>query len=202
MSFIKNLNQSIFLQKFVSSGFVRMIVWKEYLNSSQVFLYSQSLKYQDCNLRYQHASKYIMIVDFQEFFIPLSAEKNILFYANHLFAGDLIGSVSLPDVHFHCSANRSSATALPLDGNITTLFDTTMFTNGISKCSHLLKVVEDASVHKANLIPPYRRSKYYSTEKSKCYIAHIPKYHHNKTKCNNCFNVHLGIKQSQQIIDL
>ena len=87
VSFIKNLNQSIFQQKIISSGFVRMIVWKEYLNSSQVFLYSQSLKYQDCNLRYQHASKYIMIVDFKEFFIPLSTEKNILFYANHLFAG-------------------------------------------------------------------------------------------------------------------
>ena len=185
VSFIKNLNQSIFLQKFVSSGFVRMIVWKEYLNSSQVFLYSQSLKYQDCNLRYQHAYKYIMIVDFDEFFIPLSTEKNILFYANHLFAGDLIGSVLLPNVRFYCSANHSSATALPLDGNITTLFDATMFTNGISKCIHLLKVVEEASVHKALLIPPYRRSIYNSTVKSKCYIAHITRNKHYKTKCSN-----------------
>ena len=187
VSFVKNLNKSNSLQKFINSGFVRMIVWEEYLNSSQVFLYSQSLKYQDCNLRYQHAYKYIMIVDFDEYFIPLSNEKNVLFYADHLFTGNLIGSVSLPNVRYYCPANSSSAIIMPQDGNITKLFESTGFSisNKGSKCIHLLKAVEEASVHKAYLIPPYKASRYSSTEKSKCYIAHITRYQHYKQKCYN-----------------
>ena len=92
VSFIQNVNKSSVLKRYIQSGYVKMIVWEEYLNESQVFLYSQSLKYQDCMLRYHHAYKYIMIIDFDEFFIPLDINKEVSFYADYLLEGSFVGS--------------------------------------------------------------------------------------------------------------
>lgn len=186
VSFLKSVNESKVLQKLIGSGYVRMIVWEEYLHQGQVFLYSQSLKYQDCLFRYQHAYRYIMIIDFDEYFIPLGPQKKVGFYADYLFGKELvIGSIALPDIRYYCLIKSSLNASMLLDGNLTKLYDTTQYTVQGGKSLHLLKVVEEASVHEAHLIPPYKKVTYYSSSKSKCYIAHITNYPFFKKKCNS-----------------
>ena len=92
-SFLANINKSYILRTMLDVGFVTMLVWHNELNSTQVFYYSQSFKYQDCILRYQNVFKYMMIVDFDEYFIPLGVSKKVLDYVNQIFSDPHNGSV-------------------------------------------------------------------------------------------------------------
>ena len=187
VSFIQNVNKSSVLKRYIQSGYVKMIVWEEYLNKSQVFLYSQSLKYQDCMLRYHHAYKYIMIIDFDEFFIPLGIEKEVSFYADYLLEGSFFGSFHLPTIKYYCALKNFPASAVLQDGNITKLYSTTQFSvQEKGKSIHQLKVMEEASVHYATLIPPHK-TKYASKDESKCYLAHIRKYPAYTNRCKTSF---------------
>ena len=181
-SFLKNINESNVLQKFIKSGYVKMIVWEEYFNKSQVFLYSQSLKYQDCMLRYQHAYKYIMIYDFDEFFIPLSTNKSIISYFDQYFRNSPIGTVFIPSVIYYCPLKEFYTTNATGDGNVTKLYDTTksiIRTPPSVKSLHLLRAIKEASVHSCILFPPYKLLHLPNWE---FYIAHM-KLHSNTNKC-------------------
>ncbi len=54
-SILQNLNKS-------SSEFVKVVVWRDNLNTTQAYYHSQSLKYQDCALRYQGIFKYMLVI--------------------------------------------------------------------------------------------------------------------------------------------
>ena len=181
-SFLKNINESNVLQKFINSGYVKMIVWEEYLNKSQVFLYSQSLKYQDCMLRYQHAYKYIIIYDFDEFFIPLNMNKSIISYVDHYFRNSSIGTVFMPSVIYYCPLKEFYTTNATGDGNVTKLYDTTksiIRTPPSVKSLHLLRAIKEASVHSCILFPPYKLLHLPNWE---FYIAHL-KLYSSTNKC-------------------
>ncbi len=136
-SFLKNLDISSTLVKFVHNGFVKMIVWEEYLNSSQVFYFSQSLKYQDCVLRYQGRIKYMLVIDFDEYFVPYDTNMTILSYAKKLIVG-CTGSVILSRQQYTTRFRKS----LPIDGNMTKLYNTAISTHPFERKSlHLVKSV-------------------------------------------------------------
>ncbi len=179
-SFLQNLNKSSTLLEFVRSGFVKMVVWKDYLNSSQVYYYSQSLKYHDCALRYMGIFKYMMVIDFDEFFVPYTSSNTILSFAHRLITGN-VGTVILARREYHCKFNLSS----PIDGNLTTLYDTNKHQDAPQgKCLHLVRALYQNSVHAASLLSPYKTVDYRSSSlQSQCYFAHLVRKTKGRKKC-------------------
>ena len=174
-SFLKNIKTSAVLQKLIQDKYVKIMVWEQFLNKSQVYYYSQSLKYQDCIQRYQNIYKYMMIADFDEYFIPLARRKNISFYVNHLFKDSRTGSVILYVIVYKCLTNLSDE-SVALDGNRTKLvnFQKPEKFTGEVKSIHLVKAVQEVSVHGIHsLLHSYKLDKYYSTRWSKCHFVHI-----------------------------
>ena len=174
-SFLVNLSKSSVLKKFVASGYVNMTVWEEYLNKSQVFYYSQSFKYHDCILRYQGRYKYMMVIDFDEYFIPFGDKKDVHSYAVNLIKEN-VGSIVLSRQIYFCKARGFKDMAVPRDGNLTKLYDTSQsFHENMGKSIHLVKVIEQSSVHRAGaLLKPYTRLSFRkSPQSSQCQIAHI-----------------------------
>ena len=186
VSFVQSYNNSKALQNLIESGYVKMVSWTPYLNKSQVFLYSQSFKYQDCILRYQNVFKYMMIVDFDEFFIPMGREKTIQSYTKKLFSKRSVASVTLPSKRYYCKKKDLVNNWRPSDGNMTKLYDTSYSTrSSTGKSIHIVKFVEEVSVHTAaNLFPRHRKIKY-SLGQSKCYIFHITEYTFYTKKCKH-----------------
>ena len=174
-SFLVNLNKSSVLQKFVASGYVTMTVWEEYLDKNQVYYYSQSLKYHDCILRYQGRYKYMMVIDLDEYFIPFGDKKDVHSYVMNLIKGN-VGSVILSRQEYFCKAKRFNDMAMPSDGNLTKLYETSQSVHdNEGKSIHLVKVIEQNSVHRAGvLFPPYKHLNYRdSPQSSHCQIAHL-----------------------------
>ncbi len=159
VSFVQNVNKSKVLQELLKSSYVKMEEWKSYLNKSQVFLHSQSFKYQDCILRYQNIYKYMMIIDFDEYFVPLGAETTVHVYAKRLLENS--ASVTLPSIRYYCKVTGHSQMSPPKDGNMTTMFNTTYSSiQKLGKSIHIVKLIEEASVHTAaEIVPPHKRTK-------------------------------------------
>ena len=176
VSFVQNVNRSETLRRFLESGYVKLKVWTPYLNSNQVYYYSQSFKYQDCIYRYQNVYKYMMIIDFDEYFVPLGAEKDVHSYAKRLLSRRR-GSVSLPSIRYYCKIKGQENATMPKDGNITKLYDTSYSTPDspyAGKSIHIVKFVEEASVHiAAYLLPTHKRVTFSSSRQSKCFIFHV-----------------------------
>ena len=187
VSFVKNVNTSETLRRFLASGYVQMVVWMPYLNNHQVFLYSQSFKYQDCIYRYQNVYKYMMIIDFDEYFIPLAPEKDVHWYAQKLLRGTRTASIVLPSIRYYCKIKGSKNMTIPKDGNITKLYNTSYSSlDGAGKSIHIVKFVEEASVHKAVvLLPSYTKIRYRSLQQTRCYIAHIANYFFYTKQCKH-----------------
>ncbi len=151
---------------------MKIFVWKDYLNASQVFYYSQSLKYQDCVLRYQGRYKYMLVIDFDEYFIPYDTNMTILSYAKKLIAGTT-GSVILPRQQY---TTRTIRQPLPIDGNMTKLYNTAKSTHPWEgKSLHLVQSVMYNGVHRTDgLFPGYNILNYRDSPKSSnCYLAHL-----------------------------
>ena len=175
-SFMVNLENSSVLQNYTSSGFVSLVVWDDLLNKSQVFYNSQSLKYEDCVLRYQGKYKYMMVIDFDEYFVPLGKTKDILSYIRNLIKYN-IGSVILSRHKFCMSDRSSNSSEMPEDGNLTKLYNApNPAYSDMGKSIHLVKVVLQNSVHRASLFSPYIRltdHKENSARSAQCYFAHL-----------------------------
>ncbi len=171
-SFLQNVQRSSTLKQFMQNGFVKMVVWKDYLNRDQVFYFSQSLKYHDCVLRYQGVIKYMMVIDFDEYFIPYSFNTSVHVYAKKLIAG-FVGSVILPRLTYNTSKNFSEA-LIAKNGNRTHLYDTSVYKSGNDgKSINLIRSVDQNSVHTALMKSPYFNKYYFSPQITNCYIAHL-----------------------------
>jgi len=174
-SFLANINKSDVLRSLLDSGYVNMIVWHNELNTSQVYYYSQSFKYQDCILRYQNVFKYMMIVDFDEYFIPLGVSKKVHYYAAKLFRNPYIGSFRINATLVFSKLKGYEYMAVPADGNITNFYNLSQVSEvgSSGKSIHLVRTVNEVSVHTAqNHFPPYG-GVYETVEKLGCYIAHL-----------------------------
>ena len=176
-TFVQNVNRSETLRRYLESGYVKMKVWTPYLNRSQIFLCSQSFTYQDCIYRYQNVYKYMMIIDFDEYFVPLGPEKDFHSYAKRLFRRRNLGSVVLPSIWYYCKLKGLSSVTMPKDGNITKFYDTSYSTSAgpqEGKSIHIVKFVQEASVHiAAYLLPTYKCVTYTSLRETRCYIFHV-----------------------------
>ena len=174
-SFLINVNKSSLLQNLTDTGYTKIVVWEDYLNVSQVYYRSQSLKYQDCVLRYQGKYKYMMVIDFDEYFIPVGKSKDVLSCAKSLITGNC-GSVEMYRSHYYCIAKNVNMANIPRDGNLTKLYDTSIsFSDRVGKSVHLVKAISLNSVHRAGLIlPPYGfRKNRKHLGSSNCYLAHL-----------------------------
>ena len=186
ISFVQNINKSETLRYFLESGNVTMMVWEEQLNQSQVFYHSQSFKYQDCLFRYQNVYKYILLIDFDEYFIPLGPQKYVHYYAKRLLGRRNIASVELPEKFYYCKIKDSENMTVPKDGNITRLYDPSYSsTDDNHKSIHLVKFVEEVSVHVGIPFRSHRGVAYNSPRQTNCYIAHISKYPKHTKKCKH-----------------
>ncbi len=188
-SFIPNINSSVLLSNLIDSGTVYVIVWEVYLNSSQVYYYSQTLKYLDCIFRYQNSYRYMMIIDFDEYFIPAGKMKNIYSYVATMFKAKDVGSIYIPALVYPCKKSLYDNITLPSDGNITKLYNTSKFhfTKSLGKSIHKVQTINMIYPHKAvTLFPTYRMN--YACQnptdcRANCYIAHISTYQRYKKIC-------------------
>ncbi len=115
--------------------------------------------------------KYMLVIDFDEYFVPFSTSKSVLYYTKKLIRHS-VGGVVLGRQDYHCQLKNMT---LPNDGNITKVYDTSIsFTQAEVKALYLLKSLKLTSVHLAKLLPNYRlillKDK---MEYSKCYFAHF-----------------------------
>ena len=174
-SFLINLDNSPLLRNLTDTGYITIVVWEDYLNESQVYYRSQSLKYQDCALRYQGKYKYMMVIDFDEYFIPLGKNKDVLSYAKALITGR-VGSIELQRNEYYCKAKNINQTIMPRDGNLFEVYDKSIFiTHEVGKSIHLMKALEVSSIHHfGRLFPTYIYRNYkYSVQMSHCFMAHL-----------------------------
>jgi len=173
--FLVNFNSSAVLQNFSNIGYVSVELWESYLNETQVFYHSQSLKYHDCVLRYQGKFKYIMVIDFDEYFVPFGNEKDVLSYAKTLIKGN-VGSVILPRQNYYCMIKGGKEGPMPGDGNLTKLYSPTGSSHPYEgKSIHLTKAILQNSVHRAGeLFSPYTILNYRdSPSEAHCRLAHL-----------------------------
>ena len=170
LSFLLMMEQYPFLTESLNNKFVKVQVWKEYLKENEIFYHSQSLVYQDCVMQYRHSFEYAMMIDYDDFFIPLvSQQVNIHYYLNLFFSAN-IASVGLPWIQYHCKP--LNYTFLD-DGNITRILSGNDQRKRLeSKSIHRLDAVEIVSIHKA-----YKVKSGFTIDKIRdvnvAYFAHI-----------------------------
>ena len=169
-SFLTNLYKSSMLRNLTKTGYVEILVWKEYLNSSQVYYYSQTFKYMDCLYRYQNEYRFMMLVDFDEYFIPFTAGMDVYSLAQWGFKQENIGSILLKAKRYYCKVKNDTESLI--NGNITDLYDTTRFIPGDKepgKSIFLMQTIMELHAHRADFFfPPYKQLKV-----NNCYIAHF-----------------------------
>ena len=180
VSFAANMTLAYpFLAESLTNGFVKIHVWKSYLQEKEIFYYSQSLFYQDCVIRYRHLFEYAMMIDYDDYFIPvISNKKNIHYYLKLLFSSKDTASARLPWIEYHCQILNN---AIPVDGNITNSLSGKNLSKRLeSKSIHKLSAVDTVSIHRAyTTLPGYNVMKVYGIQTA--YVAHIKP---NSVKCN------------------
>ena len=161
------------LQKLVSSQRLRVDVRNAYLNSSEVYYYSQPLHYQDCLLRFRGVYEFAMLIDTDDFLVPrVPDHPDVHFYLKHLFR-DNIASVKLDWVRYFPSCGLTTPPDKILDGNLTHHLATHRCYKEYVKSIHRLEYVTEAAVHEVTyLIPGYKKA---IASNSTVYIAHIRK---------------------------
>ncbi len=185
-SFMTNVNTSEVLNSLQDKGKVKITVWEEYLNSSQVYYYSQTLKYLDCIFQYQNRYQYMMIIDFDEYFIPAGLMQDVNVYVQTLFHTGYIGSIYIPTLLVHsCRSHLAANISGIKDGNITKLFNTSQFKVYLGKSIHQVHTVQMLNPHKAERVfPPYRTLQICNSAnwcRSRYYMAHLQYRKHCET---------------------
>ena len=161
------------LQKLVSSQRLRVDIRNAYLNSSEVYYYSQPLHYQDCLLRFRGVYEFAMLIDTDDFFVPrIPGHPDIHYYLKRLFR-DNIASVKLDWIRYFPSCGLTTPPEKIVDGNLTHHLATHECYKEYVKSIHRLEYVSEAAVHEVTyLIPGYKKA---IASNSTVYIAHIRK---------------------------
>lgn len=153
LSFVTGMEQYPFLTESIANGFVEVEIWKQYLGVDEIFYYSQSLIYQDCVMRYQSSFEYAVMVDYDDFFVPVvSNKRDIHYYTSHFFE-EHIASIRLPWIELPCTVRNYS---FLVDGNVTQTYSEQDFRikRKEHKSIHRLSAVEIVSIHQASKIIP------------------------------------------------
>lgn len=155
VSFMVSMEQYPFLAESLMNGFVKIQVWKEYLKEDQIFYHSQSLVYQDCLMQYKHKFEYVMMIDYDDFFIPVISKKTDIHYYIDKFFTASTGSVRLPWIQYHCKPMNYTSL---VDGNVTSILSGQDLNKRLeSKSIHRSDAVEIVSIHRAYKTKPGHR---------------------------------------------
>lgn len=171
VSFVAGMERYQFLSESITNGFVEVEVWKQYLENNEIFYYSQSLIYQDCVMRYQSSFEYAVMVDYDDFFIPvIPHKKDIHYYINRIF-DKRTASIKLPWIELPCAVRNYTYL---VDGNVTQTFNgrDVRLKRAESKSIHRLSAVDIVSIHRAyKIVPGYVNGQVKGVNLA--YFAHI-----------------------------
>ena len=164
-----------FLAEGLKSGFVVMEVWSKSIDT--IFYYSQSVKIEDCVMRYRGVFDYAFILDYDDFITPLIPEqKDIHYYVKEMFSDNSIGSAELKWVEQRGVLDLGAFSQLK-DGNVTkTLKSVHSSAIHAEKCAYRLSAILMSSVHIARLLLPSYKVNYVNG-KTLLYIAHVRTNH-------------------------
>ena len=193
-SFLRNRERSPILSNYIQTGYVKVMLWEEHLDKTQVYYYSQIFKYLDCLYRYQNLYRYLIVCDYDEFFNPVGTIRDVHSFAKLVFEREEVfwssllgkkklGSVKLPEKVYYCPVNES---VFPSDGNITKHYDTNQFLIGQGKSIHLVSAVMELDAHRGDyFFFPYQYFKLVHVSDrnlaNSFYVSHIShKPHHTK----------------------
>ena len=162
------------VKQFIAENRLVVDVRKAYLNSSQIYYYSQPLLYQDCTLRYHGVYDYAMLVDTDDFFIPrIPDQKDIHYYLDLLFKFNKTGTVRLDWIRYFPSCGLTTPPDKILDGNVTDHLSTYKSYYQYVKSIHKLSATQEVAIHEApHLFPGNIKS---DASNSTAYIAHVRK---------------------------
>ena len=163
------------VKQFIAENRLVVDVRKAYLNSSQIYYYSQPLLYQDCVLRYHGVYDYAMLVDTDDFFIPrIPDQKDIHYYLDLLFQSVKTGTVRLDWIRYFPSCGLTTPPDKILDGNVTDHLSTYESSYQYVKSIHKLSVTHEVAVHEATrMFPGIKMDS--AASNSTAYIAHLRK---------------------------
>ena len=135
-----------FLTEGLKSGFVVMEVWSKTIDT--IFYHSQSVKIEDCVMRYRGVFNYAVILDYDDFFTPLiPKQKDIHYYIKEMFPDNSIGSAELQWVDLRGVLDLGAFSQLK-DGNVTkTLKSIRSTKRPVGKCAYKISAILMTSVH-------------------------------------------------------
>ena len=162
-----------FLEEALNSSFVEMEVWESYVGN-KIYYFSQVTKIQDCVMRYGGIFEFALVCDTDDFFLPMTSQKNIHYYTNKLFSDPKVASVRLPWKAYWC---KRVAYEPPPGGNMTQtdLVNCPGKWTSNFKSIHRINAIKTIAVHTAVSLQPGYRS--VTGDKKLAYVVHVRPQH-------------------------
>ena len=169
-SFKMGGGQNEYFRQAMVEGFVTLDVWHPWLNECETLYHSQMIAYEDCIYRLQGTYDYILMIDIDDFFVPLVKDQpKLSYYArNWCHQGSCI--FQWTEFYPDCGLKGNSSE----DGNMTSLLLSSVHRERIEgKSLHRLSAILDAGIHRAAvLMAGYQKTR---VPRDKAYVAHIRK---------------------------
>ena len=162
--------QNEYFRQAMMEGFVTLDVWHPWLNECETLYHSQMIAYEDCIYRLQGTYDYILLIDIDDFFVPLVKDQPKLSYYARNWCHQ--GSCIFQWTEFYPDCGLKGNTSE--DGNVTSLLLSSVHRERIEgKSLHRLSAILDAGIHRAAvLMAGYQKTR---VPRDKAYVAHIRK---------------------------
>lgn len=169
-SFRMGGGQNEYFRQAMMEGFVTLDVWHPWLNECETLYHSQMIAYEDCIYRLQGTYDYILLIDIDDFFVPLVKDQPKLSYYARNWCHQ--GSCIFQWTEFYPDCGLKGNTSE--DGNVTSLLLSSVHRERIEgKSLHRLSAILDAGIHRAAvLMAGYQKTR---VPRDKAYVAHIRK---------------------------
>ena len=161
-----------FFQDSLSSGFVQLKVWKEYLNPEALFYHSQALYYQNCIFRFQGVYDYAIMGDTDDFLIPSGGQIHQIL--QDIFnPNPKLGSIQLNWIRYFEPMGGFNLTKDTIaDGNLTRYVNASLAKDEHNhKSIHKLSVTSEVGVHIVS--EQMKGYKWIHAPRNILYMAHI-----------------------------
>ena len=169
------------LLQYIQEGFVKVDLWRAFLDESETYYYSQPLLYVDCIYRYMGIFDYAFLYDTDDFFNPMLPTTDIHFYIEELFCNDSIGSISFQWLHYFPDCGFTQHLNEIEDGNLTKYLVSYDNVNYNFKGVHLLTAVTEVHIHEVvaeSMLPGYMKL---IPPLDVAYVSHIRKGNNKKS---------------------
>lgn len=164
------------IAKALQDGYLSYTVWENPTDDVRSYYHSQLLAMEDCLYRLIGLSDYVLPVDTDDFFTPVSTQKLLHYYVDRFcHKNSTCGALNMRWVQRHLECGLKER--VPLDGNVTSvLASETMHTLDVNnkvnyKTVHRTSFVTDIQVHKhGNILPGFDHVSLPMTE---AYVSHV-----------------------------